>query len=164
MQAKQFDIKEEIPAGLYNGNDCGAMRKKQNHFRNSCNLQLISGLRGGVSINLKWELQGPTRSQRKRLEPFRVRRASHTAFRITTAGMNGAHLYSTKITDTCMWELQWMPHAAGYCLEKNREVYYLEVIVHFLAHSSEMQIAALKNEHLAEIKNEASASSSCYFF
>lgn len=53
-----------------------------------------------------------------------------------------------------------MPHAAGYCLEKNRKVYYLEVIVLSLALSSEMQIAAPKNaEHLAEIKNEASASS-----
>jgi len=45
MQAKQFDIKEEIPAGLYNGNDCGAMWKKRSHFRNLCNLLLISGLR-----------------------------------------------------------------------------------------------------------------------
>lgn len=33
---------EEIPAGLYNGNDCGAMRKQQSHFKNSCNLLLIS--------------------------------------------------------------------------------------------------------------------------
>lgn len=72
MQAKQLNIKEEIPAELYNGNDCGAMRKRRSHFRNSCNRLLISGLRGGVSINLEQELQKPTCSQRKRSEPLRV--------------------------------------------------------------------------------------------
>lgn len=78
MQAKQFNIKEEIPAVLYNGNNCGATRKRRSHFRNSCNLLLISGLRGGVSINLEQELQKPTCSQRKRSEPLRMWWASYT--------------------------------------------------------------------------------------
>ncbi len=141
------------------------MRKRRSHFRNSCNLLLISGLRGGVSINLEQELQKPTCSQRKWSESLRMWWASYTyshcrAGRSQLAGMNGAYFYNTDITGTCICELQWQPHVAGYCLAKNREVWNLEVIVLSLASSSEIQIAALKNaEHLAKIKNKASVSS-----